>query len=346
MKFGVTLVTILSVLAMSNIAFAQYCVPGFQSSYQCNGNWQQQLYINPDCSPYWSNTQYCSNGCVNGFCSGTTITPSGCSISASLSNPSSTQSGDLAATTILFTNVGDTGGTVNVNGYLCRADGSNCISIGCSSSQVYVPAHSVAYDVCSSRNYYNFYPYDNPNYYPNNYPYSNYPYNSYYPEWFRIRVDLNGCNLASSLYTPLFQSQPYQYCTPGNTDNYQCSGNVRQVQYQYGDCRTEWRNVETCANGCSNGACLTITSTTSVSTVTTTVTAQPQYVLPDLTTVVIILGIIVLLIIFFMLLTDGVREKRGRKYYHDEPEHWRFSERFAGLGKFFSRFTVRKASVC
>jgi len=339
MKFAIV-VTALSLLAMSNIAFAQYCVPGFQNSYQCNGNWQQQLYINPDCTQYWSSTQFCSNGCFNGYCSGTTITSSGCSISASLTNPSSIQSGDLAATTILFTNTGDTGGTVNVNGYLCKADGSNCVSLGCSSSQVYVPAHSVAYDVCSSRNYYNYYPYPygvNPNYYPYNYPYDN-----YYSGWLRIRVDFNGCNLATSMYTSIFQIQPYQYCTPGNTNNYQCSGNTRQVEYQFADCRTEWRNVETCANGCSSGVCLPTTTTASVSTVTTTVTAQPQYVLPDLTTIVVVLGIIVLLIIFFMLLADH----REKKHYNYGPEQWRFSQRLADLGNFFSRFSLRKSSAC
>jgi hypothetical protein len=355
MKFTLVLTAILTILAMSNIAFAQYCVPGWQNSYECDGNWQRQLYVNPDCSPYWSYIQYCSNGCSSGQCSGVTQYTSACSVSASLTTPTSIQSGELASTTILFTNNGDTGGTVNVNAVLCNADSSNCFSISCSSSQVFVPAHSIAYDVCSTRNYYGYYgtnPNYNPNYYPYNYPYNNpsnypnyYPYN-YYQGWFRIRVDMNGCNLATSLYTPQFQIQPYQYCTPGNTNNYQCSGITRQVQYQFGDCRTEWRYYDTCANGCSSGVCLAATATTTVSTATTTVTAQPQYVLPDLTTLVIILGIIVLLIIFLMLLTDGRWERRHYHTYHDEAEHASFSERLAGVTKSFSKFNLRKSSVC
>jgi len=371
MKVSMFVFAVLGILAMSSTAFAQYCVPGFQNSYQCSGNWQQQLYINPDCSTYWSSVQYCANGCFNGFCSGTTtVSPSGCSVSASMTTPPMIQSGDLAATTVLLTNTGGTGGTVNVNAYLCRADGSNCFNIGCSSSSVYVPANSVAYDVCSTRNYYGYYaypyssvnPYNNPNVYPynqNQYPYQ-YPYNYpnvnnpyyYYPGMFRIRVDFNGCTLATTMYTGTFQIQPNQYCTAGNTDNFRCSGNARQGEYQFADCRTEWRNVETCSNGCLNGVCQAATST-ATATVTTTVTAQPKYNLPDLGIVALIFAIIVLFIIFIRLVSEGSTGGKG-KGYHGEPEYWRLSEKlserfsgkFTGLGNFFSRFGYKKSSAC
>jgi hypothetical protein len=352
MKFTMLLAAAFGILLMSNTAFAQYCVPGWQNTFACDGNWQEQLYTNPDCSIHWSYIQYCSNGCSNGYCSGVTPSLSACSISASATTPQSVQSGDLVGTTILFTNNGDTSGTVNVNAVLCDASTSNCFSISCSSSQVFVPAHSIAYDVCSTRNYYGYsYPYVmNSNNYPYNYPYNyqnNYPYNNYYYNqgWSRIRVDLSGCNLATSLFTSQFQIQSNQYCTAGNTNNYQCSGNTRQVQYQSGDCTTEWRYYETCSNGCSNGVCLTQTSTsTSVSTVTTTVTAQPQYVLPDLTTLVIIVGIIVLLVIFFMFLTGGRWGRRHHTYH--EAEHLGFSERVAEIQKHLSGFSLRKPSAC
>lgn len=357
MKYSMFVVTLVSLLAMSNIAFAQYCVPGFQNVYQCSGNWQQQLYINPDCSQYWSNTQFCASGCVNGFCSGTTTpSPSGCSISASLSTPPAMQSGQLATATLILTNTGGTSGTVNVNGYLCRADGGNCFNIQCDSSLIFVPANSVSYDVCSVRNYYGNYPnsypnvnpYNNPNYYPNNNPYgnNNNPY-WYYPGNFRIRVDLNGCNLATTMYTAIFQIQPSQYCTQGNTNNYQCSGNMRQVQYQYSDCTTQWRDVETCTNGCSNGVCLSPTSTsTSVSTVTTTVTQQPQYTLPDLGTVVIIIGFVILLLIFFLIVSERMGGRSwGKRYYHEGDESWRFWRK-PDWQHFFSRFSYRKPEVC
>lgn len=248
---------------MSNIAFAQYCNTGFQNVYQCSGSWQQQLYVNPDCSQYWSSIQYCNSGCVNGFCQGI-VTPSttGCSVSASMTTPSNIASGDLATSTITLTNTGGTSGTVTVNAYICHSDGTTCFNIPCSTNSVFVPSNSVAYDVCAARNYYGYSsgpygvnPVNYPNYnYPNNYPYNNYPYNSpyynnqyyYYPGTFRIRADFNGCNMQTTMYSGVFTIQPYQYCTLGNTNNYQCSGNVRQVQYQNADCTTHWTNLETC----------------------------------------------------------------------------------------------------
>ncbi len=347
-----------SILAMSGLASAQYCNMGFQNYYQCSGNWQQQLYINPDCSQYWSSVQYCNSGCVNGFCQGTTVTSSGCSVSASMTTPQTINSGDLATTTITLTNTGGTAATVTVNGYICNADGTTCFNIPCSSNSVSVPANSVAYDVCSARNYYGYYsqngvnpgnypyyPYNYPNNYPNNYPYSNanqnYPY-YYYPGNFRIRADFNGCSLATTMYTGVFAIQPYQYCTAGNTNNYQCSGSTRQVQHQNSDCTTSWTNVENCQNGCANGVCLTATPTptsTSTVTTTTTVTAMPQIYLPDFSTVVVILALIVLLIILFKLLTD---REGGRRYHRDE--YWRLWRN--DLGNFFSRLNSRKAEVC
>jgi len=277
---------------------------------------------------------------------------SACSVSVSMTTPQSIMSGDLATTTITLTNTGGTAGTVNVNGYICNADGTTCFNIPCSSNSVYVPANSVAYDVCSARNYYGYYsqyginpgnypsnyPYNNPAY--PNYPYSNYPY-YYYPGTFRIRADFNGCNIATTMYTGVFTIQPYQYCTPGNTNNYQCSGNVRQVQYQNADCTTSWTNVENCPNGCANGYCLTATSTsTSVSTVTSTTNIKlPIPVFPDLTSVVLILALIILLIILFRLMTD--REERR---YHRGDEYWRLWRN--DFGKFFSRFSFRKPEVC
>ena len=355
MRSGLLVAVLAGLLTIGSIVFAQYCVPGFQNSYQCSGNWQEQLYINPDCSTYWSNVQYCSNGCYNGFCSGVTQSTSGCSVSASMTSPSTIQSGGIASTTILFTNTGGTGGTVNVNAMLCRSDGTNCFNIGCSSSSVYVPANSVAYDVCSTGNFGNYgynYPYYSYNYpyYGTNYPYSgtNYPYYGtssspyYYSGSFRIKVDMNGCNLATTMYTSIFQVQPYQYCTPGITSNYQCSGNVRQVQYQNSDCSTSWTNLETCPNGCSSGTCTAATSTstsTSVSTVTMTVTQQTfPFSFADIEIATVIIGLILLLLILILLLT----ERTGGRRYAD-GEHWRFWRNF-NARNFFASF--RKPSAC
>lgn len=49
---------------------------------------------------------------------------------------------------------------------------------------------------------------------------------------------------------------PLQTCTQMYLNNYRCSGNWAQRQYQYSDCNTTWLNYEYCDNGCSGGHCL------------------------------------------------------------------------------------------
>ena len=51
-------------------------------------------------------------------------------------------------------------------------------------------------------------------------------------------------------------------CTVGYTGNYQCSGDVKRGEYKYSDCSTNWFNIETCDNGCSDGECKSQSSCT------------------------------------------------------------------------------------
>jgi len=45
-------------------------------------------------------------------------------------------------------------------------------------------------------------------------------------------------------------------CNEGYTEFYRCIGNDRQRLWQFSDCNREWRSVETCSYGCSDGSCL------------------------------------------------------------------------------------------
>jgi len=168
--------------------FADYCTPQWMSSYSCDGNYRTQLYQNPDCTQTWYNMEYCQYGCSGGNCQeGPIIHPyiypyhyySGCAASVSLTTPADVYQGDFVSTTASITNIGDSSGTVNVNAYLCRADGTNCEQIYCGNSlgtSVSVPAHSAVNVVCGVRTGYDGYDhYDRYNYY-SHYDYHNLPY--------------------------------------------------------------------------------------------------------------------------------------------------------------------------
>lgn len=54
-------------------------------------------------------------------------------------------------------------------------------------------------------------------------------------------------------------------CDEGFTDNYRCVDNEKQRLWQYSDCTREWRKVDSCPYGCSDGGCMTEPQKTSVS---------------------------------------------------------------------------------
>lgn len=44
-------------------------------------------------------------------------------------------------------------------------------------------------------------------------------------------------------------------CTRGFVDKFQCSGNLLQQSFQFNDCSSEWRTVQSCSSGCEDKAC-------------------------------------------------------------------------------------------
>ncbi len=157
-------------------------------------------------------------------------------VSATATTPSSAYIGQTVYTTASFSNSGSAA-YVNFYPYLCRSDGTNCVSMTCpqySGSSIYVGAYGSASASC----------YATANAYGSN----------------MIRMSYNFPGSDQTAYSGIFfvgTSYPQSdICTVGYTGNYQCSGNTRQGQYRYSDCSTAWSNIETCSFSCSDGRCV------------------------------------------------------------------------------------------
>ncbi len=84
-------------------------------------------------------------------------------------------------------------------------------------------------------------------------------------------IDCNGDWIRKCMYDGSGWLENYEYCTYGCTnwicnqapcqsrylDEYRCSGNTREVKFQYANCSAEWRYIESCTNGCQNTSCVT-----------------------------------------------------------------------------------------
>lgn len=193
--------TLNSIPTFTTTMTSNYCTPKWLGSYSCNGNYQTQLYQNPDCSQTYMNAQYCQYGCSGGACQNSNPIiyqnlnypyypnypsypsyPSTCQASVSITTPRDAYQGDFVSTTATITNSGGSTGTINLNSYICYADGSNCQPIYCSNSlnpSITVPSFSTATVSCGVRTGTGNYGYANAN---TNAPYTNPPvgYNSNY----------------------------------------------------------------------------------------------------------------------------------------------------------------------
>lgn len=275
------------------------CTPQYTGNYQCSGNELQQQYQNSDCSTTWQNVQYCSNGCFN---------------NNQCASQSTTTTFTTTTTSLIQQCVLHQTGAYQCNGNQqqaqyqypdcsfqwvtqinCQNGCSNGFCVGSTSTSTSTTTYTSTVTT-TYQNYINNYPY--PYQVPYNYYYQYYPQYPYYqyPTY-------------TSTYYPAHQ------CTSGTMNNYECSGNVRQVQYQNSDCSTYWQTVETCQYGCSNGVCLQGQSS---ATVTTTVTLQPSYNMSGLEAFVLILGVIVVAV--FLIRFFASEPKRNPRY---EPEYWR-----------------------
>lgn len=283
------------------------CYAQYLNNYQCWGNQVQQQYQYSDCSTAWQTIQTCPNGCSNGQCMGTTTVtttvtaPQTCPIqnlgiyqcSGSMLQVQYRLS-DCSIQWINQVNCGNgcsNGQCVttsnqcvdqNLNSYQCSGNyqqvlhqNSDCTTVW---QNVQYCSNGCSNNQCVSQNYYQ------QNYYPNYY--------------------LTG-----------YQFLPYQYlsypCSAGTTNKYQCSGNVRQVQYQNSNCLTSWQNVETCPNGCANGICTALSTSTS----TVTVIQQPFY-FSNLWIIVLIFAIIILFVIVVRLFVQD----NPRRNYRNQSE--------------------------
>jgi hypothetical protein len=81
----------------------------------------------------------------------------------------------------------------------------------------------------------------------------------------RIKVEYYGCNNYNpTIYSEYFSVSNRHPCTAQYLDNYECLGNTRRQQYQDSYCSTTWKAIEVCENGCSNGECVSGSTTTTV----------------------------------------------------------------------------------
>ena len=258
----------------------QTCTPQYFNNYQCSGNWKQQQYMSDDCSVSWGNVEYCNYGCSGGMCQpycnyfscgnypycdnynncnyngydnyncnqyGCGHYYSACSISASVTNPGDSYVDHVASTIVTFNNNGDSGGYVSFNVFMCDSY-NNCQSMICEDSynrvysndgRVYVDGHESRSMTCTLT------PTQSCNH--------------------RIKVEYYGCNNYNpTIYSGYFSVSSRHPCTAQYLDNYECLGNTRRQQYQDSYCSTTWKAIEVCENGCSNGECVSGSTTTTI----------------------------------------------------------------------------------
>lgn len=241
--------------ATTTFTVSARCEAKYLDVWQCSGNWRERQYQNADCSLVWQKYEYCDYGCSAGQCISAppcvrpcepchepcrepcyypyycpyVQTP--CSISVSVTTPNDLFLGETIYSTVSVSNSGDVGGSVNVDAYVCRADGYNCQAMSCDGYDpyVYVPGHSTRTLSCSNT--------------------------ANELSLHKIKVNYYGCGVDPTIYSAVFDVKSYPACAAGYLNNFQCVGNWKQQLYQFSDCRTEWRNVLFCDYGCSAGQC-------------------------------------------------------------------------------------------
>jgi len=204
-----------------NSCQTQQCIEGYKDSYRCDGNWLQRLYQYNNCNVDWVNIEFQSGTCG--------INRNVCGVSASVTTPSDIYTGDTASSTITLFNYGDGRGYINVNAHLCRDDGSQCSSMSCSPSSMYVDGRYSSYVTCSKT-------VDDDGYY-------------------KIKVNYDGCNADPTVYSGTFNVKDRYQCSPRALETYQCFGDDLKQQYQSADCSKAWQLVKHCSYGCEGDEC-------------------------------------------------------------------------------------------
>jgi len=256
----------------------QSCTPQYLSNYQCSGNWKQQQYMSDECTVSWTNVEYCNYGCSGGMCQPSCNSrscgyyhdcdyyngcdyyhgcdqyhdcghyQSECSVSASVTTPSDSYVDHVVSTIVTFTNNGDSGGYVSFNVFMCN-NYDDCQSMICEDNyyrvysndgRVYVDGRESRSITCTLT------PTQSCNH--------------------RIKVEYYGCtsNYDPTIYSGYFKVSNRHPCTAQYLGNYECLGNSRRQQYQDSYCSTTWKTIEVCENGCSNGECVSGSTTTTI----------------------------------------------------------------------------------
>lgn len=271
--------------------FYQPCYQQYINNYRCNGNDIQEEYQFSDCSTTWYTVQTCQYSCFNNnqcmsqqtqtqtqtqtVTSTQTIQQCVLHATGNYQCVNNQQQAQYQYPDCSFQWVTQMNCQNGCNGQFCAG-----ASMTSTSTTTYTSTVTTTYQP-----YTNYYPY------PYQVPYYYYQYYQY----------------------PYYQTYNYARCTAATTNNYQCSGNVRQVQYQNSDCSTYWQTLETCPNGCSNGVCLQSTSTSTV-----TVVQQTSYMLTTLGALALIL--VVMIVAVILIRCFGRNQRMDSKY---EPEYWR-----------------------
>ncbi len=242
------------------------CSAGFQDQYRCSGAWRQRLYQNSDCSTEWRDWNYCSYGCSGNSCMSTTTTTTTvpctttsttttmpscysscgscgctncgcascdgcqpCDLHVSVNAPVDALQGETVTATINVENFGDQSGYINLNAYICRSDGSNCIRMDChGGSSLYVAGDDSSSFTCSIQ--------------------------ANELSSHKIKVDYTGCDGGATVYSNNFEVKCAR-CTETYLNEYTCMNNWKMRKYQQRDCTNVWKQYEYCQYGCAGDKC-------------------------------------------------------------------------------------------
>jgi hypothetical protein len=272
------------------------CTPKYLDDYRCYGDWVQRRYQYSDCSTEWVNWQYCSDGyCSSGRC----VYEEPCEISVTVSTPENVKVGSTISTTVEIKNLGDRGGYVDLDAYVCSTD-PYCYAMACDGyskdPRVYVPGNSEYYLTCNAT--------------------------VWEKGQYEVKVSYTGCGYSNTIYSGVFEvlEKLKPKCVAEYINEFKCSGNWKLQLYRYSDCSTAWVYVEYCSVGCSNGQCLP-KPTTTLSTTTTTLVEKKE-ALP-ITGWAVFTGFVlplVILLIVFLLAFFVLWFLRKKKFGRQRPE--------------------------
>jgi hypothetical protein len=192
--------------------------PGYLNIYRCSGDWRQREYQYADGHTEWKNWEYCQYGCQNGWCKLESSTSPTVEVTASRTVV------DVGET--FYVRVGARTEDPQGLDYLkyCYPD-DYCYTYDCKGYKTCGYSKSQSYDS------------------PGSYTFRGYAYGE---------NGLSASNNGASVTVTVGGG-----CTPSYLNNYQCSGDWKQREYQYSDCSTTWKNYQYCSQGCQNGQCIT-----------------------------------------------------------------------------------------